>query len=117
MTEAEFATQFEGDSKRPGLFQLGGWQWTHFRTALDHAGYRTALSGDKGFPDYVATRIGPLRNHDTHAGECIFIEIKGTKGRVSPEQKEWHRLLRAAGQRVHVWWPEDSEEAKEVLVG
>ena len=30
MTEAEFATQFEGSKKTSGLFELGGWRGWHF---------------------------------------------------------------------------------------
>lgn len=106
MKEETFAVTFEGDSKRQGLFSLGGWTWCHFRTSWTRGEWRTALSGDKGFPDYIATR----------EGECVFIEIKGDGGKVSVDQQKWIDLLRGAGQRVYVFLPKDFEEAKEVLL-
>ncbi len=111
MTESEFAALLEGTGKRHGLLGLGGWTWTHFRPAQSLKGWRTPLSGDKGFPDYCCVRETRL-----HTYELIFIELKGDGGKVSPEQKVWIDLLRNAGQRVYTWWPKDFEEAKAVLL-
>ncbi len=111
MTEAELAALLEGTGKRPGLLGLGGWTWTHFRPAQSLKGWRTPLSGDKGFPDYICVRETRLNTY-----ELIFIELKGDGGKVSAEQKVWHDLLRKAGQRVYCWFPADFEEAKAVLL-
>ncbi|KKN24500.1 hypothetical protein LCGC14_0894400 [marine sediment metagenome] len=112
MTEAEFATQFEGSKKTSGLFELGGWRWCHFRPAMSQKGWRTPLSGDKGLPDYIATR----RRENEYRKETLFIEIKGEGGRLTLEEKDWVADLRAAGQSVHVWWPKDYQDAQEVLL-
>ncbi len=111
MTESEFAALLDGTGKRPGLLGLAGWVYTHFRPAQSLKGWRTPLSGDKGFPDYVCVRETRLNTY-----ELIFIELKGDGGKVSAEQKVWHDLLRKAGQRVFVWFPADFEEAKAVLL-
>ncbi len=118
MTESQLAALLEGTGKRPGLLGLGGWTWTHFRPAQSLKGWRTPLSGDKGFPDYVCVReTFPFSQDRTVPDyELIFIELKGDGGKVSAEQKVWHDLLRKAGQRMYVWWPEDFEEAKAVLL-
>jgi hypothetical protein len=50
-----------------------------------------------GFPDWVLVR-GP---------ETIFAELKGSRGRLSPEQRIWLDALDAAGHEVYVWRPKD----------
>lgn len=64
----------------------------HFRPARTASSWRTALSGDKGFPDVVC------------AGErgTIFRELKSESGRLTAEQSEW--LARLGGD---VWRPSD----------
>lgn len=63
-----------------------------------------------GFPDILAIRE-----------RVIWIELKvyrkGGRGKVMPEQKAFHDMLRAAGQEVYVFWDdsEDWERLKEVL--
>lgn len=119
MTESQLAALLEGTGKgskrRPGLLELGHWTWTHFRPARvmrrGQETYETPLTGDRGYPDYTCVRETRLNTY-----ELIFIELKGDGGKVSAEQKVWHDLLRKAGQRVYVWWPEDFEEAKAVLL-
>jgi len=91
LTEAEFGSQVEG------LLNLYGWRWCHFRPARTQNGWRTALSGIAGFPDYIATKNGVL----------IFFELKSERGQVTPAQHEWLEDLKAAGQRVYVWRPSD----------
>ena len=51
-----------------------------------------ARGGRKGFPDHLIL----------HAGRTVFIEFKNHRGRVSPEQQEFHWRLREAGFRVYV---------------
>lgn len=53
-----------------------------------------------GWPDLVAVR-----------GKVIlFMELKGERGRLRPEQEECLSLLREAGQRVFVFRPSQMEE-------
>lgn len=66
-----------------------------------------------GFPDIVAV-------HPQHGG--FFAELKMPRDRVgkrkvTPEQLSWILALHAAGQRVHVWYPDDQNEILDVLVG
>lgn len=52
-------------------------------------------SWGKGFPDLVIA--GP--------GGCIYRECKTEHGSLSPEQREWKRVLQASGQRWALWRP------------
>jgi len=58
-----------------------------------------------GFPDLVL-----LREPD-----CLWIELKAPNGKVTTAQKEMHDMLRACGQTIYVWKPEDWDEIVEVL--
>ncbi|MBZ5736472.1 VRR-NUC domain-containing protein [Nocardioides sp. TRM66260-LWL] len=58
-----------------------------------------------GFPDCVL--LGP-------AG-VIYAELKTTKGRVTPEQREWLDRLTAAGQTAYLWRPTDWPEINLIL--
>ncbi len=54
----------------------------------------------KGFPDLTIIKVPRL----------IFVELKGTKGKVSPEQQHWHDLInQCTSVEAHIWWPEDYE--------
>ena len=63
-----------------------------------------------GFPDILLLRE-----------RVIWIELKvhrkGGRGKVMPEQRTFHDMLRAAGQSVYVFWNdnEDWEQLQEVL--
>jgi VRR-NUC domain len=82
-----------------------GWTWTHFRPAKTAKGWRTPLSGHKGFPDVVAVR-----------GErVLFLELKAERGRLSSEQAHWCAALGLAGQSVHVVRPSDFDWLVEVI--
>jgi len=108
-TEGEFAGQVED------LLERFGWLWCHFRPARTMRGWRTAVTGHKGFPDYVAVRPPRL----------IFAELKSEKGEVSPEQTEWIDTLRKCetktpkmfrGQpEVYLWRPSQIEEIAGIL--
>lgn len=101
MTEREFAKQVEH------LLHLFGWRWCHFEPAVRQSGqWATPLSGMKGLPDYVAVR----------RGEILFAEIKGDRGRLSPDQAEWLDELRNVRTvRAELWYPEDLPEVKDIL--
>ena len=58
-----------------------------------------------GFPDLVL-----LREPD-----CLWVELKAPNGKVTTPQKEMHDMLRACGQTIYVWKPEDWDEIVEVL--
>lgn len=73
-----------------------GYHHVHFRAAKTEEGWRTPVSGDgKGFPDLILVRPGRL----------IFAELKGSSGRVSPEQRAWGARLDAAGSEWYLWTP------------
>ena len=98
ITEKEFSEQVED------LLNLRGWRWCHFRPARTQSGWRTALSGTIGFPDYIAAKDGAL----------IFFELKSEKGKVTPAQREWLEDLKACSQRIYLWRPSDWDEIMEV---
>jgi hypothetical protein len=64
------------------LAHLYKWRVMHSRPArLANGEYRTALSGDSGFPDLVMAKSGR---------EPLFWELKSSKGKLSEEQKLWY---------------------------
>lgn len=98
MTEAEFTnTVIE-------LAKWHHWMVCHFRPAQTRMGWRTAIQGDKGFPDLVFARRGVV----------IFAELKTDKGRITHGQAAW---LGEVGNAVpfYVWRPSDMAEIQEVL--
>ena len=123
MNEEDFSTQVEDALTR------FGWRWMHQRPAKTDKGWRTALSGHKGFPDYVAVHEQKKR--------LLFIELKGDTGKTSPEQDEWLSDLRECVKvitldpinnkkrvahihlvqsfEVYVWYPKDSDAMLEIL--
>lgn len=54
-----------------------------------------------GWPDLVICR----------PPEVLFVELKGAKTRVRPEQKEWLAALTACGLETYLWRPADFDEA------
>lgn len=70
---------------------LLGWHVHHSRPARTRdGGWVTHLTGHAGCPDLVLARDGEVR----------LVELKSSRGRVSPEQKDW---LDASGGVV--WRP------------
>ena len=88
ISETAFASQVES------LLNLYRWHWCHFRPALTGAGWRTAMTGKKGIPDYIAVRPPRL----------IFAELKDEVKPTTPEQQEWLDLL-SGSQRVVLTTP------------
>lgn len=100
MLERDFGLQVEH------LLTLFGWTWKHDEPAVRQSGnWATSFRGDRGFPDYVATRDGRL----------IFAEIKNERGRLTKPQNDWLDALRQTAAEVYLWRPEDLEAIKEVL--
>jgi len=78
------------------LAHIFAWRVAHFRPALTSKGWRTPVSADgKGFVDLVLAR----------EGQVLFRELKGTGGRLTPEQEEWIWELSGRGADVDVWYP------------
>jgi len=75
------------------LAQYRGWRVAHFRPARTIKGWRTAVQGDKGFPDLVLARNGVV----------LFAELKTQRGRVAKDQEKW---FDAIGE-VFLWRPAD----------
>lgn len=70
----------------------------HCRPALSRSGrWMTPIQGDAGFPDLVIVT----------ASAVLWRELKGVKGRATPQQRLWHQRLSDAGQDVAVWKPQD----------
>jgi len=101
ITEKQFSEQVED------LLKTFHWRWCHFRPARTMKGWRTSLSGDKGFPDYIAARPPRL----------LIFELKSDKGRLSSEQKEWLYILQQlpAPVECYLFRPSDFETIVEIL--
>ena len=96
MTEAELSALVEE------ALGLGGWRWQHQRPARTKHGWRTAISGHKGWPDIYAVR----------AGKALALELKSAKGRLTIDQQRWLTELGSLGHSddhlmVFVWRPKD----------
>lgn len=85
MSEAQFT------SAVIELAQYRGWKVCHFRPARTNRGWRTAIEGDKGFPDLVMARDGTV----------LFAELKIGKAKLRREQEEWAAQL----PLLFVWTP------------
>lgn len=85
------------------LLRLYGWRWMHQRPAQTQRGWRTALEGDPGFPDFLAARRGRL----------LFIEAKSGRGRLSPAQVAWREAISLSScAEYHLWGRDDLESGK-----
>ncbi len=108
LTELDLARQIRD------LARVTGWLHVHFRPAKTKQGWRTAFSGDPGFPDMVLAR----------RGRVIFAELKMDGKKARPEQDRWlleldpgnirgNRELR--GVEAYVWTPADFDSIVETL--
>lgn len=82
--------------------------------ACNYRVYHTFCSvrSQAGYPDLTLLRTGPNPG-DTR---LIFIELKSSRGRVTPEQREWlGALARVPGVEVYVWRPEDLSDVESIL--
>jgi hypothetical protein len=91
------------------LARMLGWRVHHARAAMNRNGkWATPIQGHPGFPDLVLVR-------ERGVFRVVFAELKRQGGRLQPDQREWLRLLRAAGAEVYVWRPGDLEAVQAVL--
>jgi len=101
------------------LLDLRGWWWQHQRPARTNNGYRTVISGQKGFPDYVAFRL--MKNYhqdivDIKSIRKVVIEAKAGRDKPTPEQEIWLDFFRKAGFEVYVMYPKDRQLLEKVLL-
>lgn len=68
---------------------------------------RVSIGSLPGFPDLVL-----LRPRD---GRLVFMELKGPKTVIRPEQQEWIDGLLAAGYEAYIFRPRDEMRVQEVL--
>jgi hypothetical protein len=81
--------------------RLGGWLVHHCRPSLTASGrWATAIQGHKGFPDLVIAG----------KGRVLFLELKSARGRVSVDQAEWLRVLKASGVDARIVRPDDLDD-------
>ena len=93
------------------LAQINGWKRFHPMAVRDYnGGYRTALAGDKGFPDLVLARATTTQR----VGGLIFAELKSETGRLAIEQIEWSEHL-APWAEWYLWRPRDLDAIAERL--
>lgn len=83
-----------------------GWRRAHFRAAQTARGnHMTPVAYEgKGFPDLVLVRE-----------RIVFAELKGSRGVLRPEQREWLQDLAAAGVEAYCWAPKHIDEVESVL--
>jgi hypothetical protein len=93
MTEAQFTDTVVK------LAQFHGWRAVHFRPARTKEGWRTAMTGDRGFVDVVLAR----------GGVVLHIELKTEHGALRAGQKEWGEEI---GDSYRLWKPSDLEQIK-----
>ena len=100
ISEKAFSRQVED------LLKTFHWRWCHFRPARTEHGWRTALSGHQGFPDYIATKGSRL----------LICELKSGKNKLSPSQVEWiDSLKQIPSTEVYVWYPENWDDIVSIL--
>ena len=84
----QFVTEVEFQQAVVELARLCGWKVYHTYDSRRSA---------PGFPDLVLARQNVL----------LFWELKVSKGRATPAQREWLDALKATGANVDVLYPED----------
>ncbi len=93
-----------------------GWRIHHTRPAWTNKGWRTPIQGDAGFFDLVLVKGARL----------LLIELKSEKGKLSPEQQDWHdaidlmnrlRLRKGYNNPVEkfLFRPSDRDEIEQLL--
>jgi hypothetical protein len=104
----KIATRMDERSFQTGvvtLARLRGWRIAHFRAAWTKDGWRTAMSGDVGYPDLTLVRGERL----------IFAELKSAGGRLRDEQRVWLDALGETPAETYCWKPDDWPQIEETL--
>jgi len=85
-----------------------GWLVHHDRPCRRQDGtWYTAIEGDAGYPDLHLINVRNRRQ--------IMAELKGDRGKLSPDQTLWIEAARAAGIETYVWWPADEDAALAII--
>lgn len=84
-------------------------QWCGWRTYHTHDSRRS----DAGWPDLVLVRERTESESRGHL--LLFRELKARRGRITPEQQLWGRLLLGAGASWAIWKPDDWDLIVETL--
>ena len=102
MTLAElWAGRNEGEFQRDVLRTAAAQGWgPNYHTRL-------SIGSQRGFPDLVLVRARDRR--------LVFMELKGPKTLVQPEQQAWIDALRWCGQEAYIFRPRDEELVQDVL--
>lgn len=116
LTERQWAAQVEG------WLRFYGWRYHHSPDNKPNARGAKQRVGDRGFPDYVATR----RLGDGLV-ELAFLELKSETGRLGPGQADWLDDLEAVARAaagpvavdviVGVYRPRHRLELEDLLAG
>ena len=81
-----------------------GYKVAHFHTSqVSKGAWATPAKYDaKGFPDLILAR--PRPNNSMAPARLLFVEVKGDRDRLRPEQHDWLDWLRGCtgGERDHV---------------
>lgn len=94
------ALESERQRRLTDALTMFGWRWVAFRPARTERGWRTALSGNAGWPDIAAA-------HPQHG--LLFMEVKRDGGKATPEQVMWLEVLEWSGETAMLV---DSDEAE-----
>ena len=86
-----------------------GWLVHHVRPAKTAKGWRSPISGHKGFPDIAL--VHPAR------GTFFVVEAKTGAATLSKEQNEWRQALVRARVYYCVWHPEMRDAIYKTLEG
>ena len=102
MTEAQFQAQVIQ------IARLNGWRVFHpMKMQTRDGSWRTALSGDRGWPDLCLAH---------RERGFIVAELKTDKGKLSPDQVKWLQEL-APWAECHLWRPQDLDAIARRLGG
>lgn len=107
-------------AKVEGWLRFYGWRYHHSQGGELKRASAAARVGDRGFPDYAATR-----RLEARGPELAFLELKTERGRLGPGQPGWLEALEAfarattdaAGIAVDEYGPSAAEEVPRIIVG
>jgi hypothetical protein len=90
---------------------LKGWLIHHDRPARTAKGWRTCITGSKGFPDFLMTRW----RTPGEKVRLVVIEAKTNSDKPTPHQRAWLDHFRQYGAEVYVFYPKDQQTMEKVL--